>query len=128
MADCPGPTLRGVVDVWIDLGADVVAISHPHVLQGVEVIDGTPVLWSTGNFAFRNNGGRTGRSAVFLVTLGAGEPLVRLAPTVLPGGNAAPADDEMARLVAQEVSDRSPGGAINGFGVLVPDDTPSRCG
>lgn len=32
----------------------------------------TAVLWSTGNFAFRNGGGRTGRSAMFEVVLGAG--------------------------------------------------------
>ena len=64
----------------------------PHVLQGVEIINGTPVLWSTGNFVFRNHGGRTGRSAVFDVTLGAAEPVVTMHATVLPGGSAEPRD------------------------------------
>ena len=127
VTDCPDPRLREVVGTWIGMGVDVVAISHPHVLQGVEVIDGAAVLWSTGNFAFRNGGGRTGRSALFLVTLGGGDPVVQVVPTVLPGGIAAPADPETAARVRQEVGDRSVRGAINGFGVLVDDPAPSRC-
>lgn len=126
-ADCPDPRLREVVHTWIDLGADVVAISHPHVLQGVEVIDGAAVLWSTGNFAFRNGGGRTGRSAVFRVTLGGDEPIVELTPTVLPGGIAGIADADTAAQVRAEVSERSVGGVIDVEGRLVASAAPSRC-
>lgn len=127
VTDCPDDELRRVIGVYIDAGADVVAISHPHVLQGVEVIDGTPVLWSTGNFAFRNRGGRTGRSAVFEVTLGAGDPIVTIHPTVLPGGSAEPAMLGPAINVITEISDRSPGGRIGIDGVLIPDPSPSIC-
>ncbi|MEM7141013.1 MAG: CapA family protein [Actinomycetota bacterium] len=127
VTDCPDDELRRVIDVYIGAGADVIAISHPHVLQGVELIDGTPVLWSTGNFAFRNGGGRTGRSAVFEVTLGTADPTVRLHATVLPGGVAQPAPLESAIDVHREVSERSRGGRIDLDGTLVSDPAPSIC-
>lgn len=127
MTDCPDDRLRQVIEVWSSIGVDIVAISHPHVLQGVEMVGDTAVLWSTGNFVFSNRGGRTGRSAVFEVTVGDGVEQIRLRPTVLPGGVAAPADDEIAALVRQEVSDRSVGGRIDDTGVLVSDPAPSIC-
>ena len=38
----------------IEAGADVIIGTHPHVLQGVEYIDGKPVFYSLGNFWFNN--------------------------------------------------------------------------
>ena len=128
VSKCPGPRLRNVIDVWIEVGADIVAISHPHVLQGVEMVNGAAVLWSTGNFVFGNRGGRTGRSAVFEVTISAVVEEIRLIPTVLPGGIAAPAGDDAAARVRAEVSERSVGGHIDDDGILVPDELPSICG
>ena len=39
----------------IDLGADVVIGTHPHVLQGVEKYNGKYILYSLGNFYFGGN-------------------------------------------------------------------------
>lgn len=39
----------------ITFGADVVVGHHPHRLQGYEVIEGTPVFYSLGNFVFGGN-------------------------------------------------------------------------
>ena len=36
----------------IDLGADVVIGSHPHVTQGIEMYNGKPIFYSLGNFIF----------------------------------------------------------------------------
>lgn len=36
----------------ISLGADLVIGHHPHIIQEVEIIEGRPVLYSLGNFAF----------------------------------------------------------------------------
>ncbi|MBR5618996.1 MAG: CapA family protein, partial [Clostridia bacterium] len=36
-------------------GADIIVGSHPHVLQPMEVYDGTPILYSLGNFCFGGN-------------------------------------------------------------------------
>jgi poly-gamma-glutamate synthesis protein (capsule biosynthesis protein) len=43
--------------------------SHPHVLQGVERIDGAWVLHSTGNFAFPSARNASSYSAVFVMTV-----------------------------------------------------------
>jgi len=39
----------------IDSGADLVVGTHPHVLQGMEVYQGVPILYSLGNFSFGGN-------------------------------------------------------------------------
>jgi len=49
---------------FIDAGADMVAGSHPHVLQGGELYRGKPVLYSMGNLVSP----RPGSTAVFVAT------------------------------------------------------------
>ncbi len=48
------PTSRQaeVAHASIDAGADAVLGHHPHVLQGMEVYGGKPILYSLGNFVF----------------------------------------------------------------------------
>jgi poly-gamma-glutamate synthesis protein (capsule biosynthesis protein) len=48
------PTSRQVevAHASIDAGADAVLGHHPHVLQGLEVYRGRPILYSLGNFVF----------------------------------------------------------------------------
>ena len=43
----------------ISSGADLIIGSHPHVAQGVEIIDGVPVVYSLGNFVFDQKFGET---------------------------------------------------------------------
>lgn len=38
--------------IFAAAGADLIIGAHPHVVQTVEVIDGTPVVYSLGNFLF----------------------------------------------------------------------------
>jgi poly-gamma-glutamate synthesis protein (capsule biosynthesis protein) len=38
----------------IDAGADVVSASGPHVLRGIEIYKGRPILYGLGNFIFEN--------------------------------------------------------------------------
>jgi poly-gamma-glutamate synthesis protein (capsule biosynthesis protein) len=40
----------------IEAGADAVFGSHPHVLQGVELVAGRPIFYSLGNYAFGSSG------------------------------------------------------------------------
>ncbi len=129
LTDCPTARQREIINFWIDIGADIIAISHPHQLQGVEIIDGAAVLWSTGNLAFQNGGFRRARSAVFEITVRGTDTIeqIRLIPTVLPGAVAAPAGPDVAELVFSEVSERAVGGRIDENGILVPDSTASIC-
>ncbi len=50
--DMPLPEWRDVYKQWIDLGADAVIASHPHVPQGWEIYKGKPICYSLGNFCF----------------------------------------------------------------------------
>lgn len=50
--DAPLPEWRELYRSFIDLGADGVIASHPHVPQGWEIYNGSPIAYSLGNFAF----------------------------------------------------------------------------
>ncbi|MDR7543069.1 MAG: CapA family protein [Armatimonadota bacterium] len=43
---------RPLARALVRAGADVVVGHHPHVLHGIEMIDGRPVFYSLGNFVF----------------------------------------------------------------------------
>ncbi|MDR7483278.1 MAG: CapA family protein [Armatimonadota bacterium] len=45
---------RPLAEALIDAGADVVVGHHPHVLHGIDVINGRPVFYSLGNFLFHS--------------------------------------------------------------------------
>lgn len=66
---CPEPYQRTLASAWIEAGADLIVGSHPHVLQGVEQIDGTWVIHSTGNFAFPSARSESARSAFFVANV-----------------------------------------------------------
>ncbi|MCD8288801.1 MAG: CapA family protein [Prevotella sp.] len=50
----PLPEWRETYKKWIDLGADIVLASHPHVPQGQEYYKGKLICYSLGNFCFQN--------------------------------------------------------------------------
>lgn len=48
----PLPEWREVYKMFIDLGADAVIASHPHIPQGWEIYKNKPICYSLGNFCF----------------------------------------------------------------------------
>ncbi|MEQ8350072.1 MAG: CapA family protein [Leptospiraceae bacterium] len=48
----PLPSQRSTAETLIKSGADAIIGHHPHIPQGVEIIDGKPVFYSVGNFLF----------------------------------------------------------------------------
>jgi poly-gamma-glutamate capsule biosynthesis protein CapA/YwtB (metallophosphatase superfamily) len=53
--DAPAPAhLREFFKSVIDAGADVVFISGPHILRGIEIYRGKPIFYSIGNFFMQN--------------------------------------------------------------------------
>lgn len=50
--ELPLPQYRSLYRSWIDLGADAIIASHPHVPQGWEIYNGKPIFYSLGNFLF----------------------------------------------------------------------------
>lgn len=53
--DYPLPEWRSIYRKWIDMGADAVIASHPHVPQGWEMYKGKPICYSLGNFCFQKD-------------------------------------------------------------------------
>lgn len=51
----PEPYQLEVGRFAIDVGASAVLGSHPHVLQGIELYKGAPIVYSLGNFVFGGN-------------------------------------------------------------------------
>lgn len=51
----PLPELRTLYRHYIDMGADAIVASHPHVPQPWEIYKGKPIAYSLGNFCFATN-------------------------------------------------------------------------
>lgn len=66
----PSREFRRTVTDLVRAGADVVLGSHPHVVQGMDWIDGRPVFWSLGNFVFPGMDGTPGGEEGLLVRAG----------------------------------------------------------
>ena len=45
-------TQQKLAHAWIDVGADLVVGSHPHVVEPIEVYKGRAIFYSLGNFVF----------------------------------------------------------------------------
>ncbi len=58
MSSYPTPEDRELARRIAGAGADLILGHHPHVIQGVEQLDGTHVVYSMGNFIFDINAGR----------------------------------------------------------------------
>lgn len=54
LVDLPLPEWRNRYKELIDLGADAVIGSHPHIVQGWETYKEKPIFYSIGNFCFDN--------------------------------------------------------------------------
>ena len=52
----PGDYKHQIVRRTIASGADLVIGHHPHIVQGYEIRDGVPVIYSLGNCSFGGNG------------------------------------------------------------------------
>lgn len=61
----PNKRQVGTAHAAIDAGADLILGHHPHVLEGIEVYRGKPILYSMGNFVFDQREGERMESAIF---------------------------------------------------------------
>lgn len=80
----PTDSQRALARAAAAAGADAVVGHHPHTYQGVEAIDGVPVVYSLGNFAFGTRNPKA-RHALFLTLLfpPSGPPEVALRPLLV---------------------------------------------
>ena len=86
---------RVLATKYFEAGADIVIGSHPHVLQGMEFIDGKPVFYSLGNYIFRNTIAKT--MLVEVTVKADGAVSYRLLPAFAEGGKTQLSTDEKAQ-------------------------------
>lgn len=94
----------------VDAGADFVAGSHPHVIQGIEVWEGVPIMYSLGNLVYfsQSEEGKMGLLAGCYFDEGRLTKL-EFVPLRVEEARPAGAVGEMAASILQEVASASPG-------------------
>lgn len=102
--DAPTDVQRRYGRLFIDAGAHLVVGHHPHVLQGIELYQGRPIVYSLGNFVFPFTVPETQRSAVLQATVvkeGGAARLVELGliPIFTGAGQPAPASPELSEVI-----------------------------
>lgn len=50
----PTPYLRSLYKQFVDWGANAVVATHPHCIQGAELYNGSPIVYSLGNMFFNS--------------------------------------------------------------------------
>jgi poly-gamma-glutamate synthesis protein (capsule biosynthesis protein) len=124
---CPEQHQRDIAGSWVEAGADLIVGSHPHVLQGVELIDEAWVLYSTGNFAFPSARGLSDDSAVFEIAVAQDGTTLTARPVHIIGGRPHPATEQQAAEILEVLSEHSFGWKFDEAGVAIPTDQPSNC-
>lgn len=102
LADDPNDIQKAVAHAVIDAGADLFLGHHPHVLQGIEIYNGKPILYSLGNFLFVSPTPTTRPTVIVRATLAKGG-VRRIDLTPIDGnwGRPKPASPEVAETVRQ---------------------------
>lgn len=104
------PRQRELARACVDAGADLVVGTHPHVIQGVELWKGTPIVYSLGNLVFFSQG-EEGRKGLFAGCDFDGGRLtsLELVPLSVEGARPAGAVGAAAEGILREVASASPG-------------------
>lgn len=93
------------------VGADLVIGAHPHVLQGIEFIDGKPVFYSLGNYVFSQEIAKTALVKVEIYP--DGEVSYRLIPAYAKGGKTQLFNGEEAEELFQYMNEISTGRVVD---------------
>ena len=126
---CPEDYQRDLAAGWAAAGADLVVGSHPHVLQGVEQMGDTWVIYSTGNLAFPSANSDDATKTVLLeATIQNGEIRVDVEPLRIVAGVPTPASDEDRAAILDTLNSRSLGVSFDSEGRAVTGAPTSICG
>ena len=98
---------RELAKRMITAGADLIIGSHPHVVQGIERIDGVPVIYSLGNFVFDQGFDQTNIGLMAGVLIKNGRVKIQLSPVSTLVGQPKPLSDEQALIFYKELAQLS---------------------
>ncbi len=85
LSEYPGDWQMNIARMTIDQGADLVVGHHPKVLQGAEIYQGRPIVYSLGNFIFGDTSNKESdyETAVLKVSLKKGKMKIEFLPVVV---------------------------------------------
>lgn len=85
LSEYPGDWQMTIARMTIDQGADLVVGHHSKVLQGAEIYQGRPIVYSLGNFIFGNTSNKENdyETAVLKVSLKPGKMKIEFLPVVV---------------------------------------------
>ncbi len=129
LSACPEQYQRDLAALWSEAGADLIVGSHPHVLQGIEQIGGTWVMYSTGNLAFPSAYSEaTTRSVLFEAAIIGDEISLMVRPVRLVDGRPTPADEADRVSIIESLNEASWSASIGDGGLAVSAGGDSSCG
>jgi AmmeMemoRadiSam system protein B len=101
----PSTSQEYLAEIMVNAGADLIIGGHPHVVQGIQLIDDVPVVYSLGNFIFDQQIPVTWQALTVHVIVEAEAMTLRLLPIEARDGQPTPVSDAMAQdirdLIAQ---------------------------
>ncbi|CAM3932285.1 CapA family protein [Alkalicoccus chagannorensis] len=119
----PEQAARDYARLMADAGADAIVGAHPHVLQGFEYIDGTPVAYSLGNFLFPDYvDGPTAETGLLQLQLDDGEVAMRFEPWWIEDDRIIDRGSDYQQQVMQFLEANSYNTTFDGFDILPEEE------
>jgi poly-gamma-glutamate synthesis protein (capsule biosynthesis protein) len=103
----PQANQRALAQIMVEAGADLIIGGHPHVPQGIEVIDDVLVVYSLGNFIFDQQIPETWQAMTVGVIIDEEEVELYLMPVYTKNSQPVPSSDEAATKLFAELADLS---------------------
>jgi poly-gamma-glutamate synthesis protein (capsule biosynthesis protein) len=109
-APLPDSQQKRLATEMAQAGADLVIGGHPHVAQGIDLVEKTPVAWSLGNFIFDQPMPETFLALTIGVIVKPQAIELFLLPVSTKDGEPAALTDAQAKQVFQSIASRSDSG------------------
>lgn len=103
----PSSSQRRLAQLMIDSGADLIIGGHPHVPQGIEIIDNIPVIYSLGNFIFDQQIPETWPAITIGLTLTKNRANLSLIPVFTKGSQPIPLNNKDSQELFRRIADAS---------------------
>jgi len=104
----PDSSEKRLAKLIVEAGADLVIGGHPHVPQGAEVIEDTPVLYSLGNFVFDQSMPETWTGLTAGIIISDSQIEIHLLPVFTKSSQPTPVSDAEAQKIFSALAAVSP--------------------
>ena len=108
LAEHPQESDMKFAKLLIDNGADVIMGHHPHVLQGIEIYNNKPIIYSLGNFVFNSRGFKSNSTMITNIEINKqGIIHMKIIPVEIKHGQPSIAEGHAKEEIIQRMNDLS---------------------